>query len=369
MKRMMGVINLVNEPDDLEELTYYRCVASVPFGGRYRLIDFTLSNMVNSGIENVAVFTQHKYRSLMDHIGSGKEWDLDRKRGGMFILPAELNETTGMARGDLFQFYSHRDYFYRGKEQYVVISRSHLVCNVDYNDVLQYHIEKGADITVVYKHADSEESAKFRRMAVKDTGQVTVIEDQNGRLRTDNISLEMYIMSKELLLDMVESCLAQGYDHLVRDGIMKNIDKLSVYGYLHKGHAGIVNTIQSYYKNSMQLLDPGIWRELFFQKNLIYTKVKDEPPAKYLDNAITRNSLIANGCVIEGKVENSILFRGVKIRKGAYVKNSIVLQNCEIEENVIIENSILDKDVFISRGRVLTGDNKAPFIASKTKVI
>ncbi|WP_181956616.1 glucose-1-phosphate adenylyltransferase subunit GlgD [Paenibacillus piri] len=369
MKRMMGVINLVNEPDDLEELTYSRCVASVPFGARYRLIDFSLSNMVNSGIDNVAVFTQHKYRSLMDHLGSGKEWDLDRKRGGLFILPAILNETTGMSRGDLFQFYSHRDYFYRAREEYVIISRSHIVCNIDFNAVLNYHLEQNADITVVYKRADDEEFAKFRRLAVKDDGQITVMEDHSGRLRTDNISLEMYVMSKELLLDMVESCLAQGYDHLVRDGIMKNIGKLGVYGYLHEGHTGIVNTIQSYYKHSMQLLNPKVWRELFFQKELIYTKIKDEPPAKYMENSSARNALIANGCVIEGKVENSILFRGVKIRKGAYVKNSIILQNCEIEENVIIENAILDKDVFISRGRVLTGDKQAPFIASKTKVI
>jgi glucose-1-phosphate adenylyltransferase len=369
MKRMMGVINLVNEPDGLEELTYSRNVASVPFGSRYRLIDFTLSNMINSGLENVAVFTQHKYRSLMDHLGSGKEWDLDRKRGGLFILPSIMQDTTGMSRGDLFQFYSHRDYFYRGREEYVVISRSHIVCNIDLNEVLDYHLENNADITVVYKHADDEEFAKFRRLAVKDSGQVTVMEDQNGRLRTDNISMEIYIMSKELLLDMVESCLAQGYDHLVRDGIMKNIDKLSVYGYLHEGHTGIVNTIQSYYKHSMQLLNPKVWRELFFQKNLIYTKVKDEPPAKYSETSLARNALIANGCIIEGKVENSILFRGVKIRKGAYVKNSIILQNCEIEENVIIENAILDKDVFISRGRVLTGDKQSPFIASKTKVI
>lgn len=369
MKRLMGVINLVNEPDDLEELTYSRCVASVPFGSRYRMIDFALSNMVNSGISNVAVFTQHKFRSLMDHLGSGKEWDLDRKRGGLFILPAVLHETTGMARGDLFQFYSHRDYFYRGREEYVLITRSHMVCNIDFNEVLDYHLEKNADITVVYKKAEETEYAKYRRMAVKDDGQVTLMEDQSGRLRTDNISLEMYIMSKELLLDMVESCLAQGYDHLVRDGIMKNIDKLTVYGYHHQGYTGIVNTIQGYYKHSMQLLNPKVWRELFFQRNLIYTKVKDEPPARYAENAHARNSLIANGCVIEGKVENSILFRGVKIRKGAYVKNSIILQNCEIEENVIIENAILDKDVFINRGRVLTGDKQAPFIASKTKVI
>ncbi len=365
----MGVINLVNEPDDLEELTYHRCLASVPFGGRYRLIDFTLSNMVNSGIDNVAVFTQDKYRSLMDHLGSGKEWDLDRKRGGLFLLPAVYEQSTGMSRGDLYQFYSHRDYFYRGKEELVIISRSHIVCNIQYQDAVRYHEEKQADITVIYKDTRTDIPARFRRLAVKDDGRVTVIEDHTGRLRTDHISMEMYIISKSLLLDMIESCLAQGFDNLVRDGIMKNIDKLSVYGYKYDGHVSIVNSIQSYYAQSMQLLNPRIWRELFFQKNLIYTKVKDEPPSHYFADASVKNTLIANGCKIEGRVENSILFRGVHIHKGAYVKNSIILQNCEIEENVIIENSILDKDVFISRGRVLTGDHKAPFIAAKTRVI
>jgi glucose-1-phosphate adenylyltransferase len=370
MNPIMGVINLVNEPDALEELTYYRCVASVPFGGRYRLIDFALSNMVNSGIDNVAVFTQHKYRSLMDHLGSGKEWDLDRKRGGLFVLPAVTGEPTGMSRGDLYQFYCHRDYFYRGREEYVLISRSHMVCNIHFGDVLRFHQETRADVTVVYKEVEGEEQARFRRLAVKDNGLVTVMEDHTGRLRTNKVSMEMYLMSKELLLDMVESCLAQGYDHLVRDGIMKNIGKLSVYGYPFQGYLGIVNSIQSYYRNSMQLLQPKVWRELFFQKQgLIYTKVKDEPPAKYLGSAHVRNALIANGCAIEGRVENSLLFRGVNIRKGAVVRNSIILQNCEIEENAMIENAILDKDVFISRGRVLAGDNKAPFVAAKTKVI
>jgi glucose-1-phosphate adenylyltransferase len=369
MKHVMGVINLVNEPDDLAELTYFRNVASVPFGGRYRLIDFTLSNMVNSEIHNVAVFTYHKYRSLMDHLGSGKEWDLDRKRGGLFVLPPILDEPTGISRGDLYQFYSHRDYFYRGKAEYVIISRSHMVCNIDLHDAVRYHQDKQADITVIYKEIDEDIPAKFRRLAVKTDGRVTVMEDNTGRLRTDNICMEMYIMSKALLLDMVESCLAQGYDYFVRDGIMKNIDKLNVYGYKFEGYLGIVNSIQGYYKHSMQLLNPSVWRELFFQKNLIYTKVKDEPPARYLESAAVKNTLIANGCTIEGRVENSILFRGVKIRKDAYVKNSIILQNCEIEGNVMIQNAILDKDVFISRGRVLTGDSKAPFIAAKTKVI
>jgi glucose-1-phosphate adenylyltransferase len=176
-------------------------------------------------------------------------------------------------------------------------------------------------------------------------------------------------MKSSLLLDIVDTCLAQGYDYFVRDGIMKNLNKLKVYGYEYKGHLGIINTIQSYYSNSMKLLDPEIWRNLFFDQGLIYTKVKDEPPAKYWDNANVTNSMIANGCIIEGTVENSILFRGVKVRKGAYVKNSIVLQNCEIDMNAHIEKAILDKDVLIQSGNVLKGDYRAPFIAVKKKVI
>jgi len=369
MKRIMGVINLINEPDRLEELTFGRCLASVPFGGRYRLVDFPLSNMVNSGIEDVAVFTHHKYRSLMDHLGSGKEWDLDRKRGGLFVLPSVLDIPSGVSKGDLFQFFSHRDYFYRGRQEYVLVSRSHIVCNIDYRRVLERHEETGADITCVYYESDDDDDAIYRKLEVGPDGRVTAMQDRTGRLDSRNVSMEMYLMSKELLLDIVETCLAQGDDHLVRDGIMKNLHRLKFYGYKHEGYTGIVNTIQSYYRHSMKLLDPEVLRELFFRGAPIYTKVKDEPPTKYKETAVVHNALIANGCVVEGRVENSILSRGVKVHPGATVRNCILMQNCEIGENVVLENAILDKDVYIDRERVLSGAPTAPFIAAKKKVI
>jgi glucose-1-phosphate adenylyltransferase len=369
MKRIMGVINLINEPDRLEELTFHRCLASVPFGGRYRLVDFPLSSMVNSGIEDVAIFTHHKYRSLMDHLGSGKEWDLDRKRGGLFILPSVMDIPSGISKGDLFQFFSHRDYFCRGSQEYVLITRSHMVCNIDYRRVLAQHEETGADITCVYAEMEDTDDAIYRKLEVAADGRITAMQDRMGRLDSSNVSLEMYLMSKSLLLDMVETCLAQGDDHLVRDGIMKNISRLTLYGYKHEGYTGIVNTIQGYYRHSMQLLQPEVLRELFFQSAPIYTKIKDEPPTKYTESSIVHNALIANGCMVEGKVENSILSRGVKVHPGAVVRNCILLQNCEIGENVIIENAILDKDVFIDRERVLSGAVSAPYIAAKKKVI
>ncbi|WP_199614844.1 glucose-1-phosphate adenylyltransferase subunit GlgD [Paenibacillus alkalitolerans] len=369
MKRIMGVVNLINEPDQLEELTFNRCVASVPFGGRYRLIDFTLSNMVNSGIEDVAVFTHHKYRSLMDHLGSGKEWDLDRKRGGLFLLPSVLDVPTGISKGDLFQFYSHRDFFLRGRQEYVLVTRSHIVSNIDIRPVLEFHITTGADITIVYKETEALDNAIHRELQIEDNGRISAIYNRTGPTFNSCVSMEMFLMRKSLLLDMVETCLAQGDDDLVRDGIMKNVSLLKVYGYKHEGYTGIINTIQSYYRHSMELLDPDVLRELFFQTAPVYTKVKDEPPSKYTEGAIVRNCLIANGCSIEGKVENSILSRGVKVKRGACVRNAILLQNCEIGENVMIENAILDKDVFIDRGRVLSGAGTAPFIAAKKKVI
>lgn len=370
VRQIMGVVNLIHEPDHLEELTFHRCVASVPFAGRYRLIDFTLSNMVNSGVEDVAIFTHHKYRSLMDHLGSGKEWDLDRKRGGLFLLPSVLDVPIGLSKGDLFQFYAHRDYFHRGREPYVLISRSHIACNINYKDVLRRHEETGADITCVYaEQPEEQDDSIYRKLTVSPEGKVTAIQDRTGKLAGSKVSLEMYLMSKQLLLDMVETCLAQGDDHLVRDGIMKNLHNLNVYGYKHAGYTGIINTIQSYYRHNMALLNPEVLRALFFEPAPIYTKVKDEPPAKYKDCSDVRNSLVANGCVIEGKVENSIVSRGVKIRPGATVRNCILFQNCEIGENAVLENAILDKDVYIDRGRILTGAGTAPFIAAKKKVI
>lgn len=371
MKNVLGVVNLINEQDHLEELTYRRCIASVPFGGRYRLIDFIMSSFVNSGISNVAVFAHTKYRSLMDHLGSGKEWDLDRKRGGLFILPPAVDEIKEIVKGDLYHFYSHRDYFYRSPEEYVIISRSHMVCNVDFNEVVEHHKATGADITLMYKEETEDELnlADCRRILTNPLGQVKDMQDHTGRLNSGKVSMEIFLMKKELLLDLVETSLAQGYDHFVRDAVMKNVERLKIIGFPYQGYLGVVNTIQSYYHHSMSLLEPSAWRDLFYRPGLIYTKIKDEPPTRYLQNSNVKNALIANGCIIEGEVENCILFRGVKVKKGAVLRNCIVLQNGEIQENVLVENAILDKDVMIHSGRVLKGAITAPFIAAKKKVI
>lgn len=367
--KVMGVINLIHETDELERLTAGRCLATVPFGARYRLIDFVLSSMVNSGISKVAVFAHTKYRSLMDHLGSGKHWDLQHRQSGLFVLPPATDDIQEISRGDLYHFYQQRDYFNRSSTEYVVITRSHMVCNVDFEKVIQFHLEREADITVVCKQQQDLLTGKARKVKLNEDGRVTAIQDHYGRMSSDISSMEMYVMRKDLLMELVETSLAQGQDHLVRHAILSRLDKLKVYGYMYEGYLGVVNTLSSYYRNNMNLLDSDVWSELFYQPGPIFTKIKDEPPARYLVGSKVTNSLIANGCRIEGTVINSILFRGVHVQKGAIVSNSIVMQNGVIGENSFLQHSILDKDVRVEADRDIRGAASAPFLAGKRKII
>ncbi|GFN30502.1 glucose-1-phosphate adenylyltransferase subunit GlgD [Paenibacillus xylaniclasticus] len=367
--RVMGVINLIHEPDDLEGLTARRCTATVPFGGRYRLIDFILSNMVNSGISRVAVFAHTKFRSLMDHLGSGKHWDLHSRQSDFFILPPTTEDSQDLRRGDLYHMYQNRDFFNRSQQEFVVVARSHVICNIDLAPVIEFHEKQGADITVVCKRQTSFIPGRSRKIEVNLDGRITAMQDHYGRLSSNLLSTEIYVMRRDLLLELIESSLAQGQEHLIRHAIMSRLDKLNVCAYMYDGYLGMINTLDSYYYNSMQLLKAEVWKELFFRPGSIYTKVKDEPPAHYLEGAKVSGSIIANGCTIEGTVINSVLFRGVHVRRGAVIRNSIVMQNGIVGENSILDCAILDKDVIIEHGRDIRGAAGVPFVATKRKTI
>ncbi|ALS28460.1 glucose-1-phosphate adenylyltransferase subunit GlgD [Paenibacillus cisolokensis] len=366
---IMGVINLIHEPDEMERLTAVRCAATVPFGARYRLIDFVLSGMVNSGVSKVAVFAHTKYRSLMDHLESGRHWDLHHRQSGLFVLPPATGDIRELSRGDLYYFYQNRDYFDRTSSEYVIISRSHMVCNVDLQPALAAHKERGADITVVCKRMTDTMGGAARKVRLDGNGRIVAMQDHYGRMDSEIVSMEMYLMRKDLLLELVETSLAQGEDHLVRHAIMSRLRQLNVQAYMYDGYLGIVNTVESYFRNHMKLLNAEAQHELFSRPGPIFTKLKDEPPSRYLDNARVVNSLVADGCVIEGTVEDSVLFRGVKIGKGAVVRNSIVMQNSVIGEQAYLERCILDKDVRIASGRDIRGTEGAPFMAAKRKVV
>jgi len=368
-QKIMGVINLIHETDELNTLTQGRCTATVPFGSRYRIIDFTLSNMVNSGVSVVGVFAHRKYRSLMDHIGSGKSWDLQHRQSGLFVLPPITDDVQELSRGDLFHFYQNRDYFIRSKPEYVLITRSHMVCNIDYRQVLDHHQSTGADITVVCHHSKEPVLGKARKVRMDEHNRIVEIQDSYGPMISDYSNMEMYLMKKELLMDLVETSLAKGQDHLVRHAIFSKLNQLKVYGYVHEAFLAVVNTISSYYGNSMKLLRPEVWRNLFYEPAPIYTKVKDGPPARYTHDAEVSQSIIANGCMIEGKVHNSILFRGVHVHKGAVVEDSIIMQNGVILPNSIVSCSIFDKDVVIEENREVKGVRSGPYVAAKRNVI
>lgn len=364
MGDLLGVINLENQKDLLNELTYFRCGAATPYAGRYRLVDFVMSNMSNAGITEIALFIRQKYRSLMDHLGNGKAWNLDRKSGGLFILPPDWNDPTDISMGDLKHFHNNMSFFRRGRAKHVLHTDCQHICNIDYKEVFKYHLDTDSDITLVYKDVDNLGAGYMdcKRLDIDDKGMVSSI---NNNLGNKKVYLEKFIISKEILLDLVKHCIAYGKDNLFRDGIMENIDQYKVSAYKYEGYHSVVNSILSYYKSSMGLLDINNYKSLFNSENVVLTKVKDEAPSKYYESASVNNCIVANGCRIKGKVNNSILFRGIEVDDNSTVEDSIIMQNTYIGKNVILKNVILDKQVEVSDGSTLIGSEEKPYVIAK----
>jgi glucose-1-phosphate adenylyltransferase len=332
---MLGLIDASTYSDSLQSLTLKRSLSAIPFGGRYRLIDFALSNMVNSGIQSVAIFPKNQYRSLMDHLGSGKQWDLNRKKDGLFFFPPTENENVEENEfGSFSHMEANLDYFLRSSQEYVVIANCQVVSNIDFRNVLQRHKESGADITCVRKH---------------------------GR------SLNMYLLKKDFLMELFCKHRESGYTHF-SDVIMDRQLMYHIQSYEYDGYVAYIDSIESYFFHSQELLNHDVWKQLFIKSQPIYTKVKDEPPTRYMDGATVKNSIIANGCIIEGHVENSILFRAVKVGKGTVIKNSIVMQKSQVQEGCFLDHALLDKDVRVGAGTKLIGENNSPLVLEKRTV-
>ncbi len=373
MKNIMGLINLHESHDLLREITRYRPLAAIPFAGRYRLIDFVLSNFINSGITNVGILSAGNSRSLMDHIRSGKEWDLARKRDGLFILPSlQTGNVQGAFPNDLVDLFNNLDYIRSSRQRYVLLSGSRAVCNINYEAAYRFHIEKNADITVLYKEysdTDIQRLAGATMLETAEDGRIVDMEICPVNARSKKLSLEMYLMDRQLLVDLIDASMSRGGTNVARDCLIKNLATLKIYGFAFNGYLARIDSVQNYFEHSMKLLTPEVWQELFFASGSIYTKVKDEAPAKYQRDANVKSSLVANGSVIAGKVENSILFRGVKIHKDARVTNSIIMQKGEIGPGAVVENVICDKDVKITAGKKLKGELNHPIVIEKGTVI
>ncbi len=373
MKDTMGIILAENSDIRLNELTDVRSVAALPFGGRYRLIDFILSNMVNSGIVNIGVTTLFNYSSLMDHVGSGSPWDLDRKTYGLFFLPPYIRggNTAGLSNGSVDLLYSVLTHLRRSPQKYVLIAGGNLVCNMTFDEALALHEEKDADVTVIYnKLADNPEQLKRTTVyEIDGEGRVTGIEHNPRSPKTQLSSMDMYIVDRTRLISMIEEAYAKGSHDFIKDVLLTNVKSLNIYAYEHKGFVGRVDSTKSYYDNSMLMLDESIRRQLFGGEHRIFTKVKDQVPTRYGENANVSESLIADGCQIDGTVENSIIFRGVRVGKGSVIRNSIVMQNTVIDENCDLENVVIDKECTLRPLKRLIGQPNYPVILPKRTML
>lgn len=367
----MGII--LTGDEKIAPLTDIRANSAVPIAGRYRIIDFVLSNMANAGILNVGIATESNYSSLMDHTKSGKPWDLDRKTQGLNILPPNLEKQNfGLIKGNIDLLEGIKDYIHRSNQTYVILSLGNMVYNIDFNAVLEAHIEKQADITAVYKDMKTlpdSEISRFTLLELAEDGRVTDIEVQPYYPKTRNASMEIFVMEKALLESIVDECSARGDVDFVKDAIIKKMGGMRIFGYEYSGRCYKIDSMKTYYKTSMDMLDAEVRNELFNRERPIYTKTKDQSPTKYGEDAVCRNSFISDGCTIEGTVINSTLSRGVKVAKGAVVQNSIIMQDSVIEEGVELNHVVFDKEVCITKGRKLIGQESYPLAISKgTKI-
>ncbi len=373
MTNTMGLILTGWKKHRLKDLSGIRSSSAIPVGGKYRAIDFVLSNMVNSGVTNVGVLTQYSFRSLMDHLGSGKEWDLDRRYDGLFIFPPSLaGDDSGWYRGSADAIYNNLSFLKRSNEDYVIIAQGNGIYKMLFDDMLAYHIEKDADITVAYRDMSDlpkDELSQLGVLKLAEDGRVTDLQEKPLHPETVTGSMGVYVIRRERLIALLEECVAHGNYDFVKDIVIKKLDSLNVYGYKFNGYWRSFNSIQMYYSCNMELLDPEVRRQLFLENGKIYTKVKDEAPSKYNEEAEVTNSIIADGCIIEGTVENSVLFRGVTVAKGAVVRNSIVMQASRIGENASLDFAILDKNVVMSNGRHLKGEPSWPIVVGKNAVV
>jgi len=368
MASTVGVIfSSINE-ENVPELTKVRSMGSIPFGGRYRLVDFALSNMVNSGITTVGMITKNNYQSLMDHLGSGKYWDLARKEGGLILLPPYSGETETLYKNRLEALKGAMAFLKKAKEDFVVLADSDAIYKLDYSKVIEYHIQKNADITLVYHEHEVQKSHYYMTFETNKDGKITEIEiNPNGAGIKKNY-VNVMVARTSYLLRLIQDAIQHGYTSFGRDILSPGVKTLNLYAYKLEGYYANINSLNRFFDANMDMLDKKVRTEIFGGRD-VYTKVNDSAPAKFATGASVKNSLIADGCLIEGTVENCVLFRGVKIGKGAVVKNCILMTDDIVGENCNLAYVISDKNSVIRDNRTLAGCEIQPYFINKGSLI
>jgi glucose-1-phosphate adenylyltransferase len=366
-----GIIFSNMHDEELHEITSCRTMGSLPFGGRYRIIDFALSNMRNSGITSVGVITKSNYQSLIDHLKSGKEWDLLRKREGLFIFPPYGRLHSGFYKNKIEALYGIMTYIKKSKNDYLIITDCDVVCNMNWKVPLQFHMDKKADITVIYFHKDpirfpSEIETVYH---VSPEAYVTDILINQKPSKDSCVGSNMWIIGKSFLETLLEDAMAHNLDNFERDIMQKKMGQYKIAAWEFRGYMNKINSISDFFNINMDILNKTVREDLFYRNGLIYTKVTDDIPARYGYEAKAAGSLVANGCVIEGCVTNSILFRGVQIDKGAVINNSILMPGCRIGENVNLNYVLADKEVIFNNNRILMGYDLHPIYIRKSSIV
>ena len=368
MTDILGLINL-QCPNMMKELSEKRPLASEPFGAKFRLMDFALSNMVNAGIDTVGLILPFHSRSVLDHVRSAKEWDLARKQHGLYYLPMdEEDEILHPQEGDIYSYYKNLRYVEAGQCRYLLLSGCDVVANIDYEEVKHFHRQHNANITLVYKKQDADGQGEGYVLKTKPNGQVCGMKKNEVIKKDDNLFLGSLLIDSDLFLRMIRRANIGGKRKFLNEVLADNVDSLRIFGFSFEGYAKRINSVNSYYQCSMDMLKVENWRDIFHQDHRIFTKIKDEAPAKYMEEARVTNSLVANGCIIEGRVENSILFRKVRVGRNAVIRNSIVMQNTNIGEDACLNYVICDKDRDIQPEAVLEGTEKEPLCIIKHEV-
>ncbi|WKY44337.1 glucose-1-phosphate adenylyltransferase subunit GlgD [Eubacteriaceae bacterium ES2] len=371
MKNVLGIIlNIDGEDTTLKNFLEHRSLSTLPFGGRYRLIDFMLSNMVNSGITQIGVIGSHKYSSLVDHLGTGKEWSLSRKTQDLSILTGSSNSRIGnMIKINLRNLLSNRIFIASNPAEHVLLATPNLVTSYNFKEAFTAHLKNDADITMVYK----QDQSIIHKLRDNDL----CLELMNDRIsnihfckmrRTSLFFTEMLLIKKSILLKFLEFSERSGDWDLI-DMIQSNMDTLNIFGFNHTGYLKRVDTLINYVDTSMDLLEYEVVQELFRDDNPIYTKIKDNHPTYFNDPSKVSSSIIGSGCIIDGAVSRSIIFRDTEIDKNSKIQNSILMQHCQIGKNAILNYVVMDKDIVISDNTSLIGKPDSPIVIKKGTVI
>lgn len=374
----VGVI-FPNSYDSLvPELVNNRSMASIPFASRYRMVDFVLSSMVNCGIDNVVMVTRKNYRSLMDHLGSGREWDLARKNGGLNVIPPYAQRNVQLYNGRVEALASIIGFLRDQKEKYVILADSHIAMNFDFEEMLENHIQKGADISAAYLERELPVTSNISDLSMENLfytfditdGRVTGIEINPKKPGVHHLGMNIYILDREMMIEEIHQAYMKGYTYFERDFLAPLLKTLNVQAFEYKGYAGFITGMKSYFTENMKMLEDENLDALFsYQKHTIYTKIRDDNPTRYVGDAKTVNMMAADGCVIEGQVENSVLFRGVKVGKGAVVKNCVLMQDTVIEDGAYVEYVVTDKNVVVTAGKEVHGTESFPVYITKKKTV